>query len=385
MWNWLRAHWIATEGARLFDDQQHDKAIEIFSEAIRLCPGEVDFYVRRARVYEKLKRQEAVLADYASILSLNPARLDIALKRTGILQSLNQNQEAIHELTDLIHHSISLNEITYAKKALLERARLYINLKDAVKARADLDEYTHLSPQADEPAYLIWSLYWILKQDYEMAIMSASQITQDEAALLSAFSLKAIAYQELGQVDTALAELTRAIKEYPDYYQNYDLRCNLYQKQGNFEAALEDAHECVRLKPTTTNYNRRALIYLYLQKYSAALPDLDQVVQLLPASAAPYMNRAEAHFVMKNYSAALHDFTRAKELAPASFAVKAGLPITHHALGNIEEARRLWRELIAVEANYQNAAWVGEQHHWLPPLIEEAENLIKGMGDVLQS
>ena len=55
--------------------------------------------------------------------------------------------------------------------------------------------------------------------------------------------------------------------------------------------------------------------------------------------------------------------------------ILAGLAITHHALGHIDESKRLWKSLIQQDPRYQDANWVGKALNWAAPLVEEARKL----------
>jgi tetratricopeptide (TPR) repeat protein len=79
---------------------------------------------------------------------------------------------------------------------------------------------------------------------------------------------------------------------------------------------------------------------------------------------------------LKQYQLALSDFQKSLDLRPGYYFALAGLAITYHALGQVEEARRLWNELIAEDSRYRDAEWVKKELNWVDALVEEARKLI---------
>jgi hypothetical protein len=54
-----------------------------------------------------------------------------------------------------------------------------------------------------------------------------------------------------------------------------------------------------------------------------------------------------------------------------------GFALTIHALGNVEEAKKLWQGMVDIDRHYLDAKWVGEQMLWPEAMVNEADKLIK--------
>jgi len=78
---------------------------------------------------------------------------------------------------------------------------------------------------------------------------------------------------------------------------------------------------------------------------------------------------------------ALVDYQKSVTLAPDVQGAIAGLAITYHAMGNVDEALKLWEELIEKDQRYMDWEWLVEEHHWLPPLVDEARILIEKLSN----
>jgi cytochrome c-type biogenesis protein CcmH/NrfG len=84
----------------------------------------------------------------------------------------------------------------------------------------------------------------------------------------------------------------------------------------------------------------------------------------------------EAHFVTGEYDAALTAYATASSLAPLETAPLAGLAVIYHALGQVTQARRMWKMLIARDSRYLDPRWLRTEQHWPQALLAEAKKVI---------
>ena len=89
--------------------------------------------------------------------------------------------------------------------------------------------------------------------------------------------------------------------------------------------------------------------------------------------------RATALFAAGAFDEAHADYLRAETVLVGWVYARAGLAICHHALGEIEPARELWRGLIERDERYGDIEWVQAQFSWPEPLLAQAEALISQM------
>ena len=87
-------------------------------------------------------------------------------------------------------------------------------------------------------------------------------------------------------------------------------------------------------------------------------------------------NRGEVYFELKRYPEALADYQKALELKPDYKFALAGLAVTHHALGNKNEAKRYWQDLLKREPRYSDMDWLQKELNWADALVAEARKLV---------
>ena len=89
-----------------------------------------------------------------------------------------------------------------------------------------------------------------------------------------------------------------------------------------------------------------------------------------------HLAQGETHFVAGEYEAALSAYATASSLAPLETAPLAGLALTYHALGQVTQARRVWKVLLSRDSRYLTLRWLRTELHWPDALLAEAKKLI---------
>ena len=88
-----------------------------------------------------------------------------------------------------------------------------------------------------------------------------------------------------------------------------------YKSMNQFERAIEDYDEAIRLDPQLANaYLGRGVASGALGQYERALQDLDEAIRLDPQNTAAYAGRALVHTLLGKDVEAQQDVDRAVEL-----------------------------------------------------------------------
>jgi tetratricopeptide (TPR) repeat protein len=90
----------------------------------------------------------------------------------------------------------------------------------------------------------------------------------------------------------------------------FDNRGVAYKLKGEYERALLDYEQAIRLNPVNANaYNNRGIVYRIKGDYDRAIADYDEAISLKHGDfPAAYYNRALAYTDKGNYDLALRDF-----------------------------------------------------------------------------
>jgi tetratricopeptide (TPR) repeat protein len=248
--------------------------------------------------------------------------------------------------------------------------------------------------------------------DYNEAIENFTKAIEINSEYFDAYNTRGIVYATTGEFDLAIADYEMAIKLNPRFEYPYINRGNARRETGDLEGALTDYNTAIEINPQSVlAYFNRGMIYSKNGDFEEAIADFSQAIRLDPNSAIAYWgrqgllaqkgdliraiadcdklielnsiftlsahnNRGEFYFSLGQYDRAALNFRKASEMVSSNHFALPGLAITHHALGNIEEAKRLWKILADEDTNYMNADWVQKQLNWAIPLVDETRKLI---------
>jgi DNA-binding helix-hairpin-helix protein with protein kinase domain len=128
-------------GNARFDLKDYRAAIEDYTQAIRLNPGDSSgVYDNRGNAYFNLKDYRAAIEDYTQTIRLNPDDADTYFNRGNAYSNLEEYQRAIEDYTQ----AIRLNPDD--ANAYNNRGNTYSNLEEYQKAIEDYTQAIRLNP-----------------------------------------------------------------------------------------------------------------------------------------------------------------------------------------------------------------------------------------------
>jgi tetratricopeptide (TPR) repeat protein len=89
-------------GYEYLQKKQYDKAIEDFTEAIRLDPKLADAYLNRGVAFEKKKEYDKAIKDYTEVIRLSPKDGDAYFNRGVAYEKKEEYDKAIEDYTEAI-------------------------------------------------------------------------------------------------------------------------------------------------------------------------------------------------------------------------------------------------------------------------------------------
>ena len=93
-------------------------------------------------------------------------------------------------------------------------------------------------------------------------------------------------------------------------------RAMAWEELGNLDRALEDTKELVRLQPNANSYNSRGNIWQAKRFYQLAIKDFSEAIRLEPHHAWAYNNRGHAWLAQGEWAKAVADHYEAIRLEP---------------------------------------------------------------------
>lgn len=128
---------------------------------------------------------------------------------------------------------------------------------------------------------------------------------------------KGNAYNKLEQYQPAIENFSEAIRLKPDFAETYASRGSTYSKLGQQQLAVEDYNEAIRLKPGFAEaYLGRGTAYGKLGQDQPAMKDYNEAIRLKPDFAEAYLTRGNAYGKLGQDQSAIKDYDEAIRIKP---------------------------------------------------------------------
>ncbi|MBN1363665.1 MAG: tetratricopeptide repeat protein [Syntrophaceae bacterium] len=120
------------------------------------------------------------------------------------------------------------------------------------------------------------------------------------------------AYAEKGQYQTAVEDYDEAIRLQPNFASAYFNRGNTYKNLGQYRLAITDYNNTIHLSPDYfVAYNYRGFAYGKLGQYELALENFNKAISLKPDYASAYNNRGFTYLLQDKITRGCHDAQKA--------------------------------------------------------------------------
>jgi tetratricopeptide (TPR) repeat protein len=268
---------IRTSGVITSSQQQaYDKAIEDYTQAIRLDPNSSIAYRERGKAYSDKGDQDKAIADYTQAIRLDP---NYALAYNGRGAAYNNKRDYDRAIADYTQ-AIRLNpNFIYAYD---NRGNAYSNKEDYDRAIADYTQAIRLDPNF-ALAYNNRGNAYFNKKDYDRAITDYTQVIRLDPSYVYAYGNRGSAYNNKGDYDRAIADYTQAIRLDPNAVSAYNNRGNAYYNKKDYDRAITDYTQAISLDPNDADaYGIRGVAYSRSGQNSRAIQDLEKAIALNP-------------------------------------------------------------------------------------------------------
>jgi tetratricopeptide (TPR) repeat protein len=136
----------------------------------------------------------------------------------------------------------------------------------------------------------------------------------------------------------------------------YDKRGNEYLAKREWEKAIADFNEAIRLDPEGSGYHSRGLCYDAKGDYDNAIADFSTAIRLRPDNSVQYESRGEAYLGKGDYDKAVADFSEAIRKRQKSFPddpqdqAYTLRGIAYAAKGDFDAANADWQTVLQMDA-----------------------------------
>jgi tetratricopeptide (TPR) repeat protein len=197
---------------------------------------------------------------------------------------------------------------------------------------------------------------YIETRKYDSAIADLSEAIRLDPKYAHAYNNRGWAHNEKQNYQQALADLDEAIRLNPKLAYFYNNRGNAHRGKNDFDRAIADYGEAIRIDPKFAfPYNNRAWVYIEKRDFDPALADLNEAIRLGSNFARAYNNRGRVYLEKHDYVRALADFDVSIRLDPKQAYVYNNRGNTYRAKGDLGRAIADYDEAIRIDPGYASA------------------------------
>ena len=170
------------------------------------------------------------------------------------------------------------------------------------------------------------------------------------------FFNRAFGKYKQGDYQGAIEDYTQAIRLDPNYAIAYNNRGIARRKLGDLQEAITDYNQAIRLDPNFAGaYYGRGLARYNLGDLQEAIADYNQAIRLDPNHATAYNNRGLARYDLGDLQEAIADYNQAIRLDPNNALAYNNRGIARYDLGDLQEAIADYNQAIRLDPNYATA------------------------------
>ena len=227
------------------DRKELGRAMEGYSEAIRLDPQNAALYCNRGYLLGQQREFDKAIADFTEAVRLDPRDPIAYLHRGHAWSEQRQYDKAVADFT----HTIQLNpHDAYARRS---RGHAFIDKNDPTAAIVDFTEAIRLEPR-EVTAYISRGLAWRARQESDQALADFDQAVRLAPDARGAYLERGMMWEEKKAYDKALADYDHAIRLAPNDPHPYNARAWMLATCAsaiyrNGEKAVESAKKACEL------------------------------------------------------------------------------------------------------------------------------------------
>lgn len=195
------------------------------------------------------------------------------------------------------------------------------------------------SPYEFPLAYSVRGLAYLEMGMYEQAINDCNKAIMIQPDYPQAYLNRARVYMATGRLAPAKEDLDKAIAFDGKYADAYSFRGQVHNAMGNLAAAIADYTSAVNIDPGLYEvYNYRGIAFKQTGEYSRAIDDYNRTLAVLPDSEEVYNNRGVANRYLGRLDLAVADYSKAIAVNPGFALAYCNRGIAFKELKNYEKA-----------------------------------------------
>ncbi|KAJ1653766.1 TOM (translocase of outer membrane) complex component [Dispira simplex] len=319
---------LKSKGNKYYGGRQYEKAIDLYTQALRFVEDPV-FYANRAACYNELDQPLMTIGDCNKAIELKPSYTKALIRRATAYEKSHQYKDAMEDFTLACILDEFKNHTTAASAERTVRKYAEIEAKQQIKNRSyKLPSPTFISafmasyrpdPTIGEPPADLDSeptgvqAYWKAQEQLAAKNYPGALEAVQEALTAGcgphearALTLRGTLYFLMGDTNQALENFDRALELDPNHIPTYLKKANVYTERQRIMdtiGALEAASQVPNSDQTEVHY-QKGQVFFISNEFEHAIKEFEEAIKLDPTFIFPYIQLAVCQYKNGNASVA---------------------------------------------------------------------------------
>ncbi|MBN2425554.1 MAG: tetratricopeptide repeat protein [Calditrichaceae bacterium] len=336
----IKAHDHFLKGLFFQSDEQYDKALIEFYEALRFDSSAAEIYNSIAENHLKMGHYKSAHVLLEKALKLDPKNKEALTLTADSYFRLRKDQQAVDAYRRLLDVDPYNEE---ARKILMF---LYKKTNNEVGAA---EQYEHLLRIYGHDSILLNELIRIYtrNREYEKAIRLYNRLLEEDSLRSEIYYQMGDLYEKMNRTDSAIVYFKKSISEKNDFLPSYERIALNYRLHQKWQEIIDLFTPLLQYEHTSTT--ARIMIaesLYYLEKFDAAREMLEPALDQADVSWSIFDLVGRIDLELKNYESAEQHFKRLIEKDPTNRTAWLFLGFTYSDRHNFKQAEETyWQAL----------------------------------------
>jgi tetratricopeptide (TPR) repeat protein len=186
----------------------------------------------------------------------------------------------------------------------------------------------------------------------ESALLALERAVEINPSLAESHTNLGNIYLKKGRIKDAIYEYRAALQIKPDDAKTHNNLGNAYTRRGWLNDAIAQYAQSLRLDPNFIDaYKSLAYAYCKKEMFGRAITQLRQAMVLKPKDASLYSQLGEVYSQRGNCKDAIFQYKKALRIKPNLAEAYYGLAICYNKLGQVDDEIRVYKKALAIDPN----------------------------------
>ena len=331
---------LKAAGNKAYGSKDYNKAIDLYGKAI-LCKPDPVYYSNRAACYNALSEWDRVVEDTSAAIAMDAEYVKALNRRAHAYEHLGMFSEALLDYTasciiDGFKNESSAQSVERLLKKVAEKKAKTIleTKKNKLPSATFVSNYLQSFRPQPPPAGLEESAELDVstgKGQLQRGLIAMGKKTGETYEEASNCFKEAIELNELGD-NEAFA---------------LNMRATFGYLEGDIEGAMADLTKSIELQPALTQaYIKRASMHLESGNKDEAAADFEKSMEQNKDDPDIYYHRAQLHFILGEWADAAKDYQKSIDLDRDFIYSHIQLGVTQYKMGSIASSMATFRRTI---------------------------------------